>query len=113
MPLAATDLAASADKTAAAIAPLPLSVRTLLPLAHSVRRLLAVREESPDERQAEPAESTLGAASPETTHPDRHRSAPPVARPDAHAAPTTGAVSSRADPASAPSEANGHRGGAT
>src|SRR5512144_487731 len=44
VPRAATDLAVAADKTATVIAPLPISVRTLLPLAHNVRCLLAVRE---------------------------------------------------------------------
>jgi hypothetical protein len=109
VPRAATDLGASGDETASVISPLPISVRTLLPLAHTVRRLLAVREESPDESQAKPA----GAAPPETTHPDRHRSATPVAQSDARATPTTGPVSGRTDPAPAPGEANCPRGGAT
>lgn len=109
VPRAATDLAATRDDSATVSSPLPISVRTLLPLAHAVRRLLVAREDHPDENPVAPA----GAASRPSPDPDRHPPAASLAQPDARPTPLPGAVPSRTDSTPAPGAINPHRGGAT
>ncbi len=104
VPCSATDLAQSTSSQSALEAcSLPISARTLVPLAHAVRRLLGATEESPDENRPE-----LTIEEPRNpTGPEQSRAAQPLAGAGGSSPTATGAVSGH--PAVAHTLCNTHR----
>jgi len=112
LPQAATDLAlAPRDRIVSTVPLLPISVRTLLPLAHAVRCLLEVREEKRDEHQPEPTAAAAGGALPGAANANSQRATTSLAPAATDSTPTTNPVPGRTDPASAPCRGNPSRGG--
>ena len=108
VPCSATDLSKKTAERPAHRAPmLPLSARTLLPLAHHVRRLLGAKEESADDTPSEASGGRLG----ETPTQASAGPTPFVAESGAHSAPTTGPVSGRTHSAHASRERDCTQGG--
>jgi hypothetical protein len=111
VPRLATDLAQRrADETSSVAALLPVSARTLVPLARVVRRLLGATEESPDER---PPESTASPGGDGTAALNGGADAPaqPLAGPGTGKTTLPGPVSGRTHPAPTRHAANRQRRG--
>jgi hypothetical protein len=108
VPYCVTDLAKkAADDIPPATTLLPISVRTLLPLAHYIRRLLGTPEESADESATEPTDVPPIDATPE----EDNRPTQPMARPGSDTTTTTGSMPGRAHSTDAPLGHDPTRGG--
>jgi hypothetical protein len=107
----ATDLVTrGVDGTTATRSLLPISARTLLPLAQAVRRLLGATEESPDEFQSPITSASVNDVSPRPDTVASPSATAPVAAPAIPATSTTGTVPGRTDPTPAPKHTQRHRG---